>query len=240
MMNNQTSHWPAALVIALVAGLAAWTDTAWARQAADDAAAPGTAADRSEPAEVIEGDMPLDRPGPRDGEGPWRRDGRSWADRIGPEQIDAALDVLDEVDPELAARVRQYRQQEPEAVLMRLRPHLPGLMRLVHLKQSDPEHYALRVADTRLERQTLDLSRQHREAAQRGDEAAAAELRESLRQALAEHFDVRQRLREKMLADLKKRVEQMQQQIQQRQSARQELIEQRLGELTGQAAGPRW
>jgi hypothetical protein len=188
----------------------------------------------------MEGDMLLDHAGPHEGEGPWRRDGRSWAERFGPEQIDAALEVLDEVDPELAARVRQYREQEPEAVLMRLRPHLPGLMRLVYLKRSDPEHYALRLADTRLERQALDLSRQHHEAAQRGDATAGAELRETLRQVVAEHFDVRQQLREKIVADLRQRVEQMQQRIEERQAARPELIEQRLGELTGQAAGPRW
>jgi hypothetical protein len=57
---------------------------------------------------------------------------------------------------------------------------------------------------------------------------------------VAEHFDVRQQLREKIVADLRQRVEQMQQRIEERQAARPELIEQRLGELTGQAAGPRW
>ncbi len=239
-MNRSTTHWPVMLAITLGAGLAAWPGApTWAQPQADEAAA-AAVADQPQPVEAIEGDMLLDHPGPRDGEGPWRRDGRTWADRFGPEQIDAALDVLDEVDPDLAARVRQYREQEPEAVLARLRPHLPGLMRLVYLKQSDPEHYALRVADTRLERQALDLSRQYREATERGDAAAGDELRESLRQAVAEHFDVRQQLREKILADLRKRVEQMQQRIEERQAARQELIDQRLDELTGHAAGPRW
>jgi hypothetical protein len=205
-----------------------------------------SAAARASDAAALEGpedhDAQVDHPASRgpDAASPWRRDGRAWTDRIGPEQIDAALDVLDEVDPDLAERVRRYREQEPEAVMTRLRPHLPTLMRLNYLKRSDPEHYALRVADARLERRTLDLSRQYQEAAQRGEDAAGAELRQHLREAVAEHFQVRQQLREKMLADLRQRVERLEQQIQQRQEARESLIDKRLAELTEQTAGPRW
>ncbi len=208
-----------------------WDDRAarWSERGRGEANTAGVNPELA-PDDVEATDWPEGQPGPGD---------RPGAARFSSEQIEAALDVLDEVDPDVAQRMREFREQRPMMAAARLRPHLPELMRLANLRQTDPEHYALRIADMRLERETHELARRCHEAQQRQDPQADAML-EQLRQTVTAHFDVRQQLREKLLARLEARIQTLRQQIGERQEARQSLIDSRLEQLTGSTDEPTW
>jgi len=169
--------------------------------------------------------------GPREGNGPWV---------MTAEQIDELLDVLAEVNPEVAQRIEQHRADQPDSVMQMLRPHAPGLQRLVYLKRNEPEHYALRVEDIQLERHCDELAGELRNAEAADDAETAGQLRTELAAAVARHFDVRQQLRERHLQRLEQRIEELRQQIEQRRAARDELIQQRIDELVSDAAQAQW
>ena len=148
------------------------------------------------------------------------------------EQLQQHLDVLEQINPDLAQRVREHLERNPQRVRMLMQEQWPRLRRLVELKQRDPEMFELVVRDQRLERRTHELAEQYRQARDEGRQEEAEQLQQQLEDSLREHFDVRQTMRERELARLEQRLEEMRQRIQQRREARDELIEQRLEYLT--------
>jgi hypothetical protein len=101
----------------------------------------------------------------------------------------------------------------------------PRLRRLVELREQDPAMYRLRVADQRHKVETLRLVRQLRHAQREGENPQRIRaLQTRLRQQANEHFEIRQRMRQRELEQLAERIEQLRTELQQRQANRRELI----------------
>ncbi len=164
------------------------------------------------------------------------------APRLTPEQIEQRLEILEQLHPELAERLRRQIQEHPDRVRTMMEHHWPRIRHYMELKKSDPEMFELRTEDLRLARRSVELAQQFTEAQMQGKEQEAEELLETLRDNLEEHFEVRQESRERELEKLERRLEEMREKIEQRREAREELIEQQMERLTGlpEHARPEW
>ncbi len=150
------------------------------------------------------------------------------------EQIEERLEILREVYPELAQRMEKLREENTERVSRALMEEAFWLGRFVEMKRTDQEMYELMVENMRLERTTRDLSRDYRRALEAGRKAQADKIRQELAARLQEHFDVRQRMRERELHAIEQRLAQMRQSLEERRNSRDQLIQQRLDQLTGE------
>lgn len=150
------------------------------------------------------------------------------------------LELLKEQDPPLAQRLEAIRQTDPQRAQRMLGPHVPGLMRLAYLKRTDPEHFRLRMQDLKLDRQSRELARQIHGLAAADMAAQRDRLTQELRAVLAQQFQVRQQLQEKMVQDLQQRLENLRLEVERRRAQKDQLIDQRFQELLQQNQGPQW
>ena len=166
-------------------------------------------------------------------------DGTAWRDRppLTEEQVGQAIQVLQQIDPEAAAYVEQIREEAPLRVAWALERRFPQIVDFLSLKQRDPAMYELRIEDLRLAHESRRLARRIGMAKEAGKDDEAERLTDQLAETLEHHFDIRQQIRERELADLEARVERLREQLEQRADNRDDLIEQRLQQLTtGEAA----
>lgn len=184
---------------------------------------------------------PDDRPGVHDD----KDDGRShgWRGRdkpMDPEQVRDALEVLRRIDPDKAKRLEHAIGEHPEKAAKVLHEHFPMLGRFMAMRRYDPQGFDLRVRDLALSRKSHDAADRMRKALEAKDDAVAALELAQLQALVAEHFDVRQELREYELLKLKERIEELGDQLQQRTADREALIDERVHELIGEGNGDRW
>lgn len=156
------------------------------------------------------------------------------------QEIREAMHVLRQIDPHKADLLTRHMQENPQRVGRALREHFPMLGRFMAMKRHDPQMFSLRISDMSLNRQAHEKARQLQEAQQVGDEVLAEAERIALDQIIAEHFDVRQQIREHELAKLEQRIKGLRDQLQQRSDNRDALIDQRIEELAGEAPVNRW
>lgn len=156
------------------------------------------------------------------------------------EQAREALEVLRRIDPEKAQRLEQAIEENPERVGEVLQENFPMLGRFMAMRRYDPQGFDLRVKDLALSRKSHDAADRMREALQAKDDAVAALELAQLQALVAEHFDVRQELREYELMKLKQRIEELGEQLKQRTADRESLIDERVHELIGEGGGDRW
>ncbi len=150
------------------------------------------------------------------------------------------FDVVRDIDPALADELEQLKDTRPRAVFSVLRRQFPQVMRLALLKDEDPALYQLRVRDLQLTRQADQLADQHRDARKRGDKDAADAIEDQLEPIVVEHFDIRQKVRERELEKLEERIEQLKDALDERDSNKRNLIKQRLAELLGASDARGW
>lgn len=156
----------------------------------------------------------------------------------------AALQVLRDVNPELVERVQRAMAARPRLVDVALRRRMPILLRLAELRERDREMYDLRIEDLQLARQTLMLATYHK--ALEGDNPQLAEIvrernpqlpetkqdvRDALRETLAERFEVRTRIRRLELARLEDRLRRLEEELDERAALHEQLIDERLQTL---------
>lgn len=154
---------------------------------------------------------------------------------------DQVLAVLNDVMPHLARRLEAVRQQDARRFGVMIRRMGPRLRELIHDKQENPELYQLKVSESRLGFQTIQLIRQLRQAqADPQNQEKAQAIRDELRQVVAEHFDLRQRLLEAKVAAMEKRLEQTREELADRAQRREQLIDQRMEQLLSHRPGERW
>lgn len=176
------------------------------------------------------GDWGPRRMGRGEGRGAWRRPGPAVLENE--QEVAGVLGVIGDLDAELAGKLGAEAQTtEAKDFGHRLGRHLPGLLRLAELKRERPGVYEVVTAELRLRRRTEQLARQYGEAVAGGDMARAAEVEGELRAAVTEQFDVRQKMREGMVAEMQERVERMRQRLAERAANRERLIEERVGEM---------
>jgi hypothetical protein len=152
-------------------------------------------------------------------------------DELSAEQIDEALIVLRDFRPEMAARIEEWRKDDPNRVGRMIAHQLPGIRRLIEARRTDPEGYRLRLRDMQLERQTRQLANQLAEARRNGESDRAEELTRSLRNQVVEHFEVRQQMRERAVVMLEQRIKELREQLQTRAQSRDALIDEQVKRL---------
>lgn len=98
------------------------------------------------------------------------------------------------------------------------------------LRRSDPEMFELESSDRELERRGWELSQQFRRS--NGSEKDA--LRNQISATVNQHFDVRQKRRELMLARMEKELARMREELKKRGELREQIMNRRMNELTGE------
>lgn len=149
------------------------------------------------------------------------------------ELVAEVLAVIADFDEVLHARLTAALETNPEVVRGRLQNDLRRWMAAVELKRNDPELYELNVKDRRLSHETARLVGECLAARRAGDAEKVETIRAALETLVGEHFDVRQKMRERDLAQLEQRLEFLRTQVQQRRERRQEVIRQHLQQLFG-------
>lgn len=104
-----------------------------------------------------------DPPASTAGDPPSRGDGRPGGQRrpLSPDQIDAIVEVATEVFPDGAARLRELRKQDPEALERVLGRQARRLFALAMLRDRNPELYALKLEELRNQMELRTLAARH-------------------------------------------------------------------------------
>lgn len=153
------------------------------------------------------------------------------------ELLEEVLSVIADFDEALHARLTASLQSNPEVVKSRLRNDLRRWMSAVELKRNDPDLYELNVKDRRYSHETARLVGAYHAARRQNDAGEAEIVRQQLERLVGDHFDVRQKLRERDLAQLEQRLEFLRQQVQQRLERRTQIVAEHVDELLGGPAG---
>ena len=148
------------------------------------------------------------------------------------EQRQQALEVLRDVNPDLAERIAQALQDNPERARLAFRRFGSRLLELAELRKSDPALYQLKVTDQQSNFETFKLVRQILEARIENDDARVGRLTDRLREHLLKHFDVRMKLREHELALLEKRIRELREELRDRHERKTQLIDQQIQTMT--------
>lgn len=190
---------PAAAVLALLVALPA-------QSARAQAPAPVPPAEAKAP--------PADgKPDPRRGE-PQR-----WRPEmpISPEMVDRVIEVARDVSPDLAKQIEERRNASPEEMSQAMRQSARRLISLAVLKQRNPELYAIRVEDLRLQLELRTLGEQYRAAVEAKDDARAKEVEAQIAAKARAQFDVDVRARAQELVALDQQVKTMREELLQEQ-----------------------
>jgi hypothetical protein len=202
------SRWLApTAALALFAALAQADDP----KAPQAPAAPSTATPADAP-------MPAEGPAPRPavaGDAA-RRDGSRWRPDgpMSPEMVERVLAVARDVSPELAAQLEKMRAESPEQVSQAMRQNARRLMALAVIKERNPDLYAVRVEDARLQLELRKLGDQYRAATQASDAAGAETIAAQIAAKVRAQVDV----------DLKARAQELVALDEQMQALREELV----------------
>jgi|GEM_PF-6275780 len=205
-------------------------------------------------------DRPPPPPPPEDYDSPKRRDmnkaNRSMGDRpargsrmnkegkshasgrwtLSEEEVQEAMEILREYNPELAERIARWQEEGRENLHALIGGRLPWVRRLIYMKRNDPERYELSLQDLKLQRESQELAKRIHEA----DESERAALSTQLRQRLTAQFEVRQKVRQLEIRALEKRIEEMKKQLDERSKSSQQLIDDRHEELTNRRKHIKW
>jgi len=188
-----------------------------------------------------------DGPPPRHGEPPHEMDrqdrprwGRDRGEPMDEQRVREALEVLRLIDPEKAEKLEAHIDQNPERIGHALRENFPHITRFMAMRRYDPEGFDLHIKDLRLSRQSQLSARRLHEATEAGDDAIAAAELAVLEGLVAEHFDVRQQIREHQLAKLEQQIEDLRDQLQERADNRDALIAERIDDFVEHDRPDRW
>ncbi|MEM8738380.1 MAG: hypothetical protein AAGG38_07890 [Planctomycetota bacterium] len=147
-------------------------------------------------------------------------------------QIDTAMQIIAQIQPELSERLEALRERDPASLRSTLERRFHRVRFLVQLKARDPAMFELRITDLKLERDTRFLAQQARQASQADEKDRYRDLVDQIEVKVAEHFDVRQAIREREIESLKQKLESLEERLDQRGDDRKDLIEERVKELT--------
>ena len=147
---------------------------------------------------------------------------------LSPEQIQAVLDILQEQNPQLARRLREALDKQPEVARRLLANQWPRLQRLIDLKRNNPRMFRLTLQEFRQQREMLDTARQLRQCT---DPQKQMELRGQLRDQVQKLFDLRLEIKQRELELLETRVEEMRDSLEQIRQQREARIDKHLEAL---------
>ena len=177
------------------------------------------------------------RPGPQ---GRPMRPRRAPQRDLTPEGVEERMRILREIHPQLAERIARMKEARPERVGRMLGQHWPRIENLIHMKKHDPKGFELHVHDMKLMRQSHELSRRLQRPDSDLDTEKKDQVRRELRELVANHFEVRQKLKEHDLAKLETRIEELRGQLRKRTTNKDQIIEDHLKKLSGQSDEDAW
>jgi hypothetical protein len=178
------------------------------------------------------------RGGRGDGAGRPRPPGPGVRGGPGPDP-EAVERFLREHVPELAARLADLRQRNPEAAQVLLN-RLSGRVREL-MAERDPRLRDARLAEFRHAQRMFEVQRRFGELVRRGaPEAEVTAARNELRTAVAEQFELRMKRHEAEIAALEDRVGRVRKEVEDRTTRRAEIIEEALrrAEERARTGGP--
>lgn len=116
------------------------------------------------------------------GSGPDRpTSGDAATTTLNPTLVDACLDVAEQIDPQLASRLRHLCAEDQDAFERVMRSYGRRLVGLVDLRDRDPELFESKLNELRIESQVNRAVQQLREAQRQGSEGNVEELTGKLR-----------------------------------------------------------
>lgn len=161
------------------------------------------------------------------------RDRRGGPPRpLTPEEVDVALDIMARIDPETAEDLRLRHEENPRLVGRALVERFPRIRMFLKLREFDPDMFELRVEDIRLARLTMATAEEYREARADGDAEAIDAIEARLLELLAERFELRQRIREREIADLEERLAMLREQLEEQADRKDAEIEKQFERIT--------
>ncbi|MBX3170814.1 MAG: hypothetical protein KF760_25635 [Candidatus Eremiobacteraeota bacterium] len=171
-------------------------------------------------------EMAGDRFGPPEGKGPRMFQRRTF---MGPGMnSERVLEFLQKNYPERAQELNSLKSQKPEEY----RRTLAGLQRevgpLLRLQNGDPQRFAERLAEFKVNDKVRNLTRTYREA----PAAQKSSLREQLKPLLEQQFQTRQKREKERLQHLKEMTRKMEARLNEREAKKTEIIQHHLEELT--------
>jgi len=147
------------------------------------------------------------------------------------EQLDALIAELKTIDPPSARRLAFMKNRMGERETYPAPAHLiDKVQRLAELRSTDPQQYELEKQDVTLAQQTRSLAFRIRMARKAGTDDVD-ELTDELRSVLAEHFDVRQRLKQQHVEAFMQRIAAKREDIQSSQAQRDKEVDALLAEV---------
>jgi len=152
-----------------------------------------------------------------------------------PELIDVVLTVIKDFDrPEVYVFLTELQAGASEEVFSKALGRSSSRWKTeIDLYQNDRELYDLRLADYTFQNRTVELQFAHRQAMDKGDEETAQVIAEELEGVVGEHFDVRQKQREREVERLMGEVEKLRQRVERRLERRDEIIQSQMNRLLG-------
>jgi hypothetical protein len=147
------------------------------------------------------------------------------------ENKDEVVRFIREHFPEKAARLNQLKRGNPELFKRKRQELAQEVRRLLELKERDPSAFQVQLDEMRLRDELQRLAREARGLAAGSRERQEAE--KQLREAVRKSFDLRQKLKEAEVADLRRRLQELEGSLSRRTERRDQLINERTQELLG-------
>lgn len=172
---------------------------------------------------------PNDRRGPRRGEdehGPDRRPNLTAQD------LEAALAILDEIQPELAQRFRAIAEEDADRAVRVLNERFPRVVEMLQMQRDNPDRFALHVRSMNIMRTMRPRMRTYREAAKAEDDQAIADARAAIRENIEALFDIRLELRLMEIQDLRDQIAELEAQLEDHRNQRDTLIDEQTDGFT--------
>lgn len=161
-------------------------------------------------------------------------DRRGWWGR--PRELDAQtiaelMQVISDVEPDMYQRLIELEALDEERYMDFLKRRSGRYMGLLWIKRFNEDHYALKVREYELNRQTLDLQIQYQQAMDTENTSDAERVKSEILAVVEEHFDNRQAQREYELAGMRSRLEDLERRLKERLESRAEIIGDRMEQL---------
>ncbi len=154
------------------------------------------------------------------------------AETLGPELIEACLEVAADVDPHLAARLRDIRRKSPGPAFERAIRNARHLVGLARLRERDPQLYEIKVALLQLDAQ-IDVAADELRETRRNSSGAAGEIEDQLRVLVRKQVGLSIASRGMYLRRLRENMKSLQDQLAQDSANFNQTVENRLAELMG-------
>ncbi len=148
------------------------------------------------------------------------------------EQMNDAIAILHEFDPERAQRLEERLHDNPRLARAAIAPILPKLTSINYLKTHNPELYKLRLEDFKMNSSEQELAAAYHQAIQKNDTEKSTQLMTKLQAKVTEHFNLRQTMQEREVEMRETKIYDLRQQIEAGKTAQQQLIADHIAELT--------